>query len=235
MRSAAEQRKNAVADEVDAGERRTPLRRSELDAVGACVPELDDARRDLLGRAGDAEALDGARLARAERRVEVRDDVEVRLDGERARARAQSPSSSTTRDAADDEPSPRVVDPAAHDGEEVGFALPPSFTSSATVPAQRVVSRPPGADEERHARRDARIRQRRPWLEHEALARDAGLVAGEKRARRSRRPRAARRAAAASSIPSRSSQAPFAGPGMRGRPRPRPASRSVRRTRTDAA
>ena len=58
------------------------LRRAELDAVGACVPELEDALGDLLRRARDAEALERRRLARLERerRVEMCDDVEVRLD-----------------------------------------------------------------------------------------------------------------------------------------------------------
>ncbi len=56
--SASEQGEDAVADELDSAERRTALRRPELDAVGAGIPELDDARCNLLRRAGDAEALE---------------------------------------------------------------------------------------------------------------------------------------------------------------------------------
>jgi hypothetical protein len=82
MRSVPQKRQKTVAHELRAHERRTALRRPELDAVGPGIPELDDPGRDLLRGARDAEALERRRLARLEPEggIEVRDDVEVRLD-----------------------------------------------------------------------------------------------------------------------------------------------------------
>jgi hypothetical protein len=82
MRSVPQKRQNAVAHEFGAHERRTALRRPELDAVGPGIPELDDPGRHLLRRARNAEAFQRRRLARLEPegRIEVRDDVEVRLN-----------------------------------------------------------------------------------------------------------------------------------------------------------
>ena len=123
MRSVAQQRKDALTDEVDPGERRPSLRRAELDAVGACVPEVDDARGDLLRRPGDAEALERWSLApgELERGIEMCDDVEVRLD--RDTRSFASPVSVLVDDAdrSDDDSHFRVVEPAARNGDEVGI------------------------------------------------------------------------------------------------------------------
>ena len=167
----------------DSCERRPALRRAELDAVGACVPELEDALGDLLRRARDAEALERRRLARLERerRVEMCDDAKVRLDCD-ARSFA-SPVSVLVDDGdrTDDDPHIRVVEPAARNGDEVGIcaAAELQLVRDRSRPACRL--RPPRPDHERHGVALARIRERRSRLEREALSREAGLVAREQR------------------------------------------------------
>src|SRR6186997_329047 len=83
MRSAAKQREDALADQLDPGERSAALRRAELDAVGACVPELQDVLGNLFRRPRDGEALERRRLTRLEleRGIEMSHHVEVRLHG----------------------------------------------------------------------------------------------------------------------------------------------------------
>ncbi len=153
----------------------------------------------------------------------------------RARSRAQSPSSSTTLTAADDDLHLRVVEPAARNGDEVGIraAAELQLVRDRSRPARRL--RPPRPDHERHRVALARIRERRSRLEREALSREAGLVAREQRgddrdrfAERGERPLLLD-AELVEPRPLREAE------DTRVPPRPRRASRPGRRSRTDAA
>ena len=174
-----------------------------------------DALGDLLRRARDAEALERRRLARREleRRVEMRDDAEVRLDrGPRALAR---PVAVLVDDA--DRTRRRPSRPGcrasrARRGRGRGSrcrrasARPRPFPPSAPSPAP--TSRSGAARESRSRGYESVV----PGLEREALSRDAGLVAREQRARRSATASRSAASGRSSSMPSRSSHAPFARP-----------------------
>jgi hypothetical protein len=60
MGSAPQKRQDAGADQLEACERRPPLRRPELDAVCTRVPQFDDARRILSLRANGDEVAQNA-------------------------------------------------------------------------------------------------------------------------------------------------------------------------------
>ena len=157
-----------------------PLRRSELDAVGTRVPELHDARGDLLRCPGDTEALEWRGVARSqpERRIEVRNDTEVRLDGNPRTFARPVAVVVDHADGADDDLHRRIRKPLARDGDEVGVRTPSQLQLVCDRPGPAHCPPSPRADEERDRIAHARVGKRRPGREREPLARDTGLVAG---------------------------------------------------------
>ena len=127
------------------------------------------------GVPGDAEALDRRRrpFLELERRIEVSDDVEVRLDG-RSRP-LSSPVSVLVDDAdrADDDLHVGVVEPAPRDRHEVRVRATSELELVGDRPGPASRRRPPGADEQRYRVALARIRERGPGRERETLAGDA--------------------------------------------------------------
>src|SRR5688572_21247108 len=163
--SAADERKHRLADQVDSGRRRPALRGPELDAIRTCIPQPEHALGDLLGRPRYAEAIEARRLSRRQRGIVPGDDVEIRLyDGRRTLARPVTVLVDDG-DAADHEPDVRVVDPTAHDGEQVYVrgATDLDLVGHGAGPACGVLA--PRADQERYALADTRISERRSGCE----------------------------------------------------------------------
>ena len=134
------------------------MRRSEVDASGTRVEDSLDVRRDLFGASGKCKTVENVVgdqractliVAGGDERADARDELRVQRDGRVELCdHGEIHRDLTSRNAAgpvavlvddcdrpENDPDIRVTDPFADDGTTSGFALPPTFNSCASSPA----------------------------------------------------------------------------------------------------